>query len=108
MSRMLYSKTSQVFVVDDESPKEGFLDSTVSLTVIQSEIEASDVWKTSDFSGSFSFCLSTSLYLKENNTVVTQRNIMFNANVNNHVCFELSEIDTNLFTLDDELLAYPL
>jgi len=76
----------------------GFLDVMVNLTINQADIEASDIWNnTSSLDGSFSFCVSTSLYLNETkteDTVVSRSYHIFNVEVDKRSgLFELAGID---------------
>merc|ERR1740124_945123 len=82
---------------DSFSSTMGFIDVDVNLTINQADIEASDIWNsTSELDGSFSFCLSCSLYLNDNKTegnVVSRSNFIFNVDVDKRSGFDIAGID---------------
>jgi len=105
---------------DSISSTMGFIDVDVDLTINQADIEASDIWNTtSELDGSFSFCLSTSLYLNETKTednIVRKQNFIFNVDVDKRAGFNLSSIatfipnpevnDDFIVSLDGDVIAY--
>lgn len=91
------SSVPVLFYEDSFSNMMGFIDVDVNITIKQADIEASDIWNsTSDLDGSFSFCLSSSLYLTDNKTeenIISQYNAIFNVDVDKRSGFDISGIE---------------
>ena len=114
------SSVPELFYHDSLASTMGFIDVDVNLTLNQADIEASDIWNsTSELDGSFSFCLSTSLYLNETKTddnIVRKQNYIFNVDVDKRAGFNISSIatfipgpevnDDFMVDLDGDVVAY--
>lgn len=85
-----------------ESQMTESLNVEVGLTLNEELIKDSEIWASTNAGGSFTFCLTTSLYAdEEKNEVVRKKSAIFIVDVNNEAEFELSELGVT--TVDPEV-----